>query len=358
MKLLYPLFKKIAFSFDPEVIHEYSIRVLSDYPLLSELFDQKVSASENDKYEVSLNGPSWSFPVGLAAGLDKNALALDFFSRLYFGAIEVGTVTPKPQDGNPKPRLFRYPETESLRNKMGFNNGGAEKVLSHLLSSTKNNKVLGVNLGKNKITPIDKAWEDYNILYRNFSKISDYLVINVSSPNTPGLRGLQESDALEEILSSLGQLRREDPCPLYLKISPDIDKTHASAIINLAKKYSLTGIIATNTTIMKEKGEGGISGKLCLEKSRNVRKWILDEARECPDLDVIGVGGISSFKDLWDFWLAGGKAVQIYTAFIYQGPNILNQIKDGIDDVLTSNGIKSVNELLENLEKVKNPFKK
>ena len=358
MNFLYPLFKKIAFSLDPEVIHEYSIRMLSTYPLLSEFFGQKISTFENDKYRVGLNGPSWSFPVGLAAGLDKNALALDFFSRLYFGAIEVGTVTPMPQDGNPKPRLFRYPESESLRNKMGFNNGGAEKVLGHLLSTTKNNKVLGVNLGKNKITPIDKAWEDYNTLYRNFSKISDYLVINVSSPNTPGLRGLQESDALEEILSSLALVRSEDPCPLYLKISPDIDKTHVSAIINLAKKYSLTGIIATNTTIMKERGEGGISGKLCLEKSRNVRNWILDEARECPGLDVIGVGGISSFEDLWDFWQAGGKAVQIYTAFIYQGPAILSQIKEGIDDVLTLNGVESVDELLENLEKVKNPFKK
>ncbi len=356
MNFLYPLFKKIAFSLDPEVIHEHSIKFLSDYPLLSELFDQKISTYENDKYQVALNGPSWSFPVGLAAGLDKNALALDFFSKLYFGAIEVGTVTPKPQEGNPKPRLFRYPENESLRNKMGFNNGGAESVLRHLLSTTKNNKVLGVNLGKNKVTPIDKAWEDYNILYKKFSKISDYLVINVSSPNTPGLRGLQESDALEEILSSLEQVRNEKPCPLYLKISPDIDKTHVSAIIDLVKKYSLTGIIATNTTIMKEKGEGGISGKLCLEKSRNVRRWILDETRECPDLDVIGVGGISSFQDLWDFWLAGGKAVQIYTALIYQGPAILNQIKEGIDNVLTLNEMKSVDELLKNLGKVKSPF--
>ena len=358
MNFLYPLFKKIAFSLDPEVIHENSIKFLSDYPLLGELFNQKVSPFESEKYKVSLNGPSWSFPVGLAAGLDKNALALSFFSKLHFGAIEVGTVTPKPQEGNPKPRLFRYPEDESLRNKMGFNNGGAEKVLCNLLSTSKNEKVLGVNLGKNKITPIDKAWEDYNILYRNFSNISDYLVINVSSPNTPGLRGLQESDALEEILSSLEDVRSEKPCPLYLKISPDIDKSHVSAIIDLVKKYSLTGIIATNTTIMKEKGEGGISGRLCLEKSRNVRKWILDETRECPDLDVIGVGGISSFKDLWDFWLDGGKAVQIYTALIYQGPGILKQIKEGIDHVLTLNDMKSLNELLENLEKVKSPFLK
>ena len=231
MNILYPLFKKIAFSLDPEIIHEHSIKFLSRYPLLGELFDQKISIIEREKYRVALNGPSWSFPVGLAAGLDKNALALEFFSKLYFGAIEVGTVTPKPQDGNQKPRLFRYPESESLRNKMGFNNDGSENILRHLLSVSKNDKVLGVNLGKNKVTPIEKAWEDYNILYRKFSKIIDYLVINVSSPNTPGLRGLQESDALEEILSSLETVRKDEPCPLYLKISPDIDKTHVTAIV-------------------------------------------------------------------------------------------------------------------------------
>ena len=129
-------------------------------------------------------------------------------------------------------------------------------------------------------------------------------------------------------------------------------------ICDLAKKYSLTGIIATNTTIIKEKGEGGISGKLCLEKSRNVRRWILEEVRECPNLDVIGVGGISSFKDLWDFWQDGGKAVQIYTSFIYQGPAILDQIKEGIDSVLALNGLKTVGELIENLDKVKSPFPK
>jgi len=356
LNILYPLFKKIAFSLDPEIIHEHSIKFLSRYPLLGELFDQKISIIEREKYRVALNGPSWSFPVGLAAGLDKNALALEFFSKLYFGAIEVGTVTPKPQDGNQKPRLFRYPESESLRNKMGFNNDGSENILRHLLSVSKNDKVLGVNLGKNKVTPIEKAWEDYNILYRKFSKISDYLVINVSSPNTPGLRGLQESDALEEILSSLERVRKDEPCPLYLKISPDIDKTHVSAIVNLVKKHSLTGIIATNTTIMKEKGEGGISGKLCLEKSRSVRRWILEETKECPEIDIIGVGGISSFKDLWDFWDAGGKAVQIYTAFIYQGPGVLGHIKTKIDEVLVLNGLKDINELLENFKKIKYPF--
>ena len=144
--------------------------------------------------------------------------------------------------------------------------------------------------------------------------------------------------------------------PIDLVYSFDIKAQSVIWLIDLVKKYSLTGIIATNTTIMKEKGEGGISGKLCLEKSRNVRRWILDETRECPDLDVIGVGGISSFKDLWDFWLAGGKAVQIYTALIYQGPAILNEIKGGIDNVLTMNEMKSVDELLKNLDKIKSPF--
>ena len=349
MSLIYSTFKKLAFSIDPEIIHENSLYLLSRAPLISEFFEK---GSLGNQYKVSLNGPSWTFPVGLAAGLDKNAQAFDFFSRLDFGAIEVGTVTPKAQDGNPRPRLFRYVEEESLRNKMGFNNLGADQVYSNIFGRPRNGKVLGVNLGKNKTTDLSKAWEDYVFLYKKFSTLADYLVINVSSPNTPGLRGLQESDALKEILESLECHRKSSPCPLYLKISPDIDPTHVSPIVELAKMFKLTGIIATNTTIRPDLGDGGVSGKLCLEKSKKVREWLLKETKECPDLDIIGVGGISSFEDLRDFWKAGGRAVQIYTSFIFQGPSILFEIKLEIDRVLKHNNLKSVDELLNNVEKV------
>ena len=178
MSLIYSAFKKLAFSIDPEVIHENSLYLLSRAPLISELFERGNLGSQ---YKVSLNGPSWPFPVGLAAGLDKNAQAFDFFSRLDFGAIEVGTVTPKGQDGNPRPRLFRYVEEESLRNKMGFNNLGAEQVYSNIFGGPRNGKVLGVNLGKNKATDLSKAWEDYVFLYKNCRLTPPYVL----APNTP-----------------------------------------------------------------------------------------------------------------------------------------------------------------------------
>lgn len=337
---------------DPEFIHEHSMNLLSKAPLASEFFQKELVG---DIYKVDLSHLSWPFPVGLAAGLDKNALAFEFFSRLYFGAIEVGTVTPKEQVGNPKPRLFRFVEEESLRNKMGFNNDGADKVYDHIFGRPRNGKLLGVNLGKNKITPIEKAWEDYVALYSKFSSIADYLVMNISSPNTPGLRGLQESGSLKEILESLEEVRKKNHCPLYLKISPDIDFSHVKPIVELAKSFNLAGIIATNTTIIEQLGEGGISGKLCLEKSKKVREWLLQETRECQSLDIIGVGGISCFKDLKDFWMAGGKVIQIYTSFIFQGPSVLEDIKKGIDETLKINDLKNLNELLKNIKKINFP---
>jgi dihydroorotate dehydrogenase len=344
---LYSAFKKIAFSIDPEKVHNITLDLLSRHPLLFSLVTDQGPLSSN--YQVQVGKLTWPFPVGLAAGLDKNCVALDYFSRTLFGAIEVGTVTPKPQEGNPKPRMFRYPEQESLRNKMGFNNLGANQILENIKSSINHGRILGVNLGKNKITLEEKAFEDYLFLYEKFSPVADYLVINVSSPNTPGLRDLQRSENLRIIFNSLKNVRSLYPKPLYLKISPDLSFEDVGPIIDLVKEFKLEGIIATNTTIMENLGEGGISGKLCFKKSREMRKYILERTKESPEIQVIGVGGISCFADLLDFWKMGGKVVQIYSSLIFQGPHILNNFKMGIDKYMKKTGSKNLEELIKNI---------
>lgn len=350
MDHFYNAFKKIAFALDPETVHDITLNLLSKYPLLFSLINDQNSLS--DEYKVQVGKLSWPFPVGLAAGLDKNSVALDFFTRTLFGAIEVGTVTPKPQDGNPKPRMFRYIKEESLRNKMGFNNLGSDRVLENIQSSRNYGRILGVNLGKNKLTPEEKAFEDYLYLYEKFYPVADYLVINVSSPNTPGLRDLQRADSLKIIFNSLKKVRELHPKPLYLKISPDLAFEDVGPIIELVKEYQLEGIIATNTTIMENLGDGGVSGKLCFSKSRSMRKFILERTKETPDIQVIGVGGISCFEDLLDFWKMGGKVIQIYSSFIFQGPSILEDFKSGIDKYLKKTRCSNVEELIKNIKNI------
>lgn len=354
--MFYDLFKKAAFSLDAEIAHTLSMKTISHFPLVcSEIFSQN---DLNAKYETKLSHMKWAFPVGLAAGLDKNAEAIDFFSRLYLGAVEVGTVTPVAQDGNPKPRLFRYPAEESLRNCMGFNNSGMQHVafmLSKLPPRGKRDKLVGVNLGKNKDTPGELAFTDYQKLYSQFSETADYLVINISSPNTPGLRDLQARAGVEQILLSLKELRSESDCPLYLKVAPDLNFEDLDSLLECAIEHKLQGVIATNTTIMPERGAGGVSGKLLLDKSKKMREHILKQLNEVSSFDCIGVGGISSYQDLWDFWKIGGRAVQVYSSFIFQGPKMLADMKTGIDHTLHKYQLSSISELLENIDQIERP---
>lgn len=246
--------------------------------------------------------------------------------------------------------MFRYLKEESLRNKMGFNNEGADAILNNILACQNRPVPVGVNLGKNKTTTKEKAADDYLELYKKFHGAADYLVLNVSSPNTPGLRDLQVSSELEIIFEALASERKLHPKPLYLKISPDLASTQVREITELSKKFELAGIIATNTTIMPELGDGGISGKLLHEKSKVVRKQVLDELRETPGMQVIGVGGFSHFDEIWDFFKDGGRVIQIYTAFIYQGPQILTSFKNELDQVIDKNGHKCLEELLDNIK--------
>ncbi len=350
--MIYQLFKQLAFKIDPEKAHNLAIKNLRRFPhILSHFFYNDKS---DDKYSVDVGPLTWKFPVGLAAGLDKNAEALSFFSRLLFGAVEIGTVTPLGQKGNPKPRMFRYVEEESLRNCMGFNNEGAEVVLKNIVETKYLNTCLGVNLGKNKLTLTSDAPLDYKKLYKKFHAIADYIVINVSSPNTPGLRDLQQTKSLALILDALKEDREINPVPLFIKISPDLSLDDIPGIVKLAADYKIDGLIATNTTIMEDRGQGGISGRLLKDRAYKIRNETLRVIKESgSNIELIGVGGISSFEELWDFWKAGGKCCQIYTSFIYQGPKVLEDIKNEIDRVLILNNLNTVRELLHNIDNAK-----
>lgn len=349
---LYSVFKTIAFNIDPETAHNQSMALLSKFPESLSTFmganESALKKFEDLDFSIPLNdGNTWSFPVGLAAGLDKNAEAIGFFTSIPFGAVEVGTVTPKPQEGNPRPRMFRLKEEESLLNRMGFNNEGMDKIYKNLNRSDRHGKVVGVNLGKNKLTPQEKAGDDYRILFEKFAPVSSYLVVNVSSPNTPGLRDLQNIEGLKHIFDSFADLRKTNSVPVYLKLSPDLALEDLEPIVKLAEDYNLAGLIATNTTIRKDLGVGGISGKLLSEKSFQVRKRILEILGPKSHLEMIGVGGISHFEDLQEFWRMGGKVCQIYTSFIYQGPDILLSFRERIADEMNKLGIKKLTEYIE-----------
>lgn len=314
--MLYSILKPLLFSLPPEKAHNLTLELASLSPILG-----KLSGTALDpRLGVKVGQNKWSFPIGLAAGLDKNAEALDFFSHQGFGALECGTITLLPQDGNPLPRMFRYPEEESLRNAMGFPNQGLLKIL-YRVKNYDNSLPLGANIGKNKDSSPEESIEELCVLFDTLQSEVDYFVINVSSPNTPGLRAMQERTYLSELFQLLNRSRTKD---LYLKIAPDLEESKIIELSELAAEYKLTGIIATNTTMMPERGVGGVSGVLLREKARLVRDTILKE--ELP-LELIGVGGITEVDDLFEFWARGGKVAQVYTAYVYQGPALLKKMK-------------------------------
>lgn len=343
---LYDLFKKLAFAMDAENAHTKALHFLHHYPEIAKFVFHSNEDFSDARMALTVGKVNWKFPVGLAAGLDKNGEAFDFFSSLPFGALEVGTVTPRPQPGNERPRLFRYPEEESLRNCMGFNNHGSDELYRALENFSRRQTPIGVNLGKNKDTPAHRAPEDYRILFEKFKDIADYLVVNVSSPNTPGLRDLQKASELKEIFSEIQRVRTNVKTPLYLKISPDMSPADLPAVIDVAKEYSLDALIATNTTIMPERGAGGVSGRALYEKAKSMRTHCLEALSETPEIDFIGVGGFSSFEQLWDYWKEGGRGIQLYTSFIFQGPEVLYSIYRNIDAKMKKYKVHSINELM------------
>ena len=274
-------------------------------------------------------------PVGLAAGFDKNAKLYKELSRFGFGFVEIGTVTPQPQQGNPKKRLFRLTNDQGIINRMGFNNDGMAKIALRLKKNK--NILIGGNIGKNKATPNDKAVNDYLLCFNYLFDYVDYFVVNVSSPNTPNLRELQSTNFLRVILDSLNKenLKKSKTKPILIKISPDLSKENLLEIVDLAISLKIDGIIATNTTINRDNltskninESGGLSGKPLANKSNEVIRFISDKSN--GKIPIIGVGGIHSAKDAIDKIKAGADLVQIYTGFIYEGPSLIKSINKAL----------------------------
>ena len=323
----------ILFLFDPEKIHTFTfflIKVLFKIPILDFLIESFYKV-ESPKLKRKFFGLTFDNPVGIAAGFDKNATHISEFEKFGFGFIEIGTITPKPQEGNPKKRLFRLKEDTAIINRMGFNNDGVAKIKNRL--KKKYNVLIGGNIGKNKITPNSQAKNDYLICFKELYNHVDYFVINVSSPNTPGLRELQSKEFLNDLFTDLNKLRSKEIIkkPILVKISPDLRKEKILEILEVIDINNIDGIIATNTTIdypnlkSKNKNEtGGLSGAPLYDKSNEVISFISNKTN--GKLPIIGVGGISTPEQAVKKIEAGAHLIQLYTGIIYEGPGIVRKI--------------------------------
>ncbi|WP_373059225.1 quinone-dependent dihydroorotate dehydrogenase [Zunongwangia sp. H14] len=331
------LLRKILFRYDPENVHHFTfnaLQKLNKIPGISAILKKKYLV-EDPRLEREVFGLKFKNPVGLAAGFDKDAKLYKELSNLGFGFIEVGTVTPKPQPGNEKKRLFRLKEDEAIINRMGFNNGGVEEMVNRLKKNK--NVLIGGNIGKNKITPNENAAEDYKICFEALYDYVDYFVVNVSSPNTPNLRELQDKEPLKFLLNRLQELNKARPKqkPVLLKIAPDLTDAQLLDIIEIVEETKIAGIIATNTTISREgllsenKTEiGGLSGKPLRKRSTEVIRFLVEKSNHA--FPVIGVGGIFSPEDAMEKLEAGASLIQLYTGFIYEGPGLVKRINKRI----------------------------
>lgn len=336
------IFQPLLFGLDAEKAHHLvfqNIQQTFKFSLIKNTF-QKLCSYEHPKLEREVFGLKFKNPVGLAAGFDKNAELTDELACMGFGFIEIGTLTPRPQEGNEKPRLFRLKEDHALINRMGFNNQGVE-VAAHRLKNRKSDIIIGGNIGKNKTTPNEKALADYEYCFDALYDVVDYFVVNVSSPNTPNLRDLQEKEPLTNLLESL-QARnkaRLKPKPMLLKIAPDLTNGQLDDIIEIVLSTRISGVVATNTTISREGlytnqqalqaiGTGGLSGKPLKKRSTDVIRYLSEKSGQA--FPIIGVGGIATAEDALEKLEAGASLIQLYTGFIYEGPTIAKKINRGI----------------------------
>ena len=342
---MYYLLRDLLFHFPPEEVHYFSMSMLHkacSIPPIKNIISKNFSF-DHPTLERELFGLHFKNPVGLGAGFDKNAMYLNELEALGFGFVEIGTVTPKAQPGNEQPRVFRLPKDKALINRMGFNNEGAiavrerlEKWNSSPSSAAHRPMIIGGNIGKNKITPNEDAWKDYKICFSELFDVADYFVVNVSSPNTPGLRELQEKESLRKILSHLQNINQSKPKPkpLLLKIAPDLTKEQLDDIVDLSFEIKLDGLVATNTTLSRENlatqkvelinQQGGLSGKPLTVRSTEVVEYLSQQTKS--QIPILASGGIFTGEDAKEKLNAGASLVQVWTGFIYEGPMIVKNI--------------------------------
>ena len=335
--MLYPLIRKFFFSLDAETAHGLGMAGVSflNSSGLAGLLTKPVTACP-----VEVMGLKFPNPVGLAAGLDKNGDYIDGLARLGFGFIEIGTITPRPQDGNPRPRMFRVPAAQGIINRMGFNNAGVDRLLENVRAAEfpKKGGILGINIGKNATTPIEQAADDYLICLDKVYNDASYITVNISSPNTKNLRELQKDEALDDLLSQL-KARQEiladkhgKYVPMALKIAPDLDDAQITAIADALRRHRIDGVIATNTTLSRDGVDGlpngnetgGLSGAPVFRKSTDVVKKL--STALAGELPIIGVGGIMNGDDAAEKIRAGASLVQVYSGFIYRGPELVSEV--------------------------------
>lgn len=335
---IYPFLRPALFHLDAETSHHLTLKMLKlgyQSGLSSLLFPAPVNKP------VSVMGLDFANPVGLAAGLDKNGEYIDPLAQLGFGFVEIGTVTPRPQPGNPQPRLFRLPEHQAIINRMGFNNHGIDYLLKQV-ESCQYQGILGINIGKNVDTPIENAVDDYLIGLRKSYALASYITINISSPNTKNLRQLQQGDEIRQLLAAVKQEQHSlqqdfgNYVPLVIKIAPDLSDEDVSHIANLLTQFEMDGVIATNTTIARAAvtghpladEAGGLSGAPVKQQSTHVVKQLAAELK--GDIPIIAAGGILTAEDAQEKLQAGASLVQVYSGLIYQGPQLVNMIADAV----------------------------
>jgi dihydroorotate dehydrogenase len=357
------LLRPLLFRLPPETAHEMALRAVKlslGAKWARRLVAGRLSCSTG--VELKRFGLTFQNPIGLAAGFDKNGTAAEGLAAFGFGFIEVGTVTQHAQPGNPRPRLFRLPRDRALINRQGFNNHGAA-ALAAQLAAHRPSCVLGVNIGKSRIVPLEDAIDDYLASFDLVYTHADYMVVNVSSPNTPNLRELQRADALSALLDALQQRNRElaqrharsEPVPLLVKIAPDLEMSDLESIVEVAERAKLAGIIATNTTTSRAGlrtaaeriaayGQGGLSGAPLRARSTEIiaALYRLTNGR----LNIIGVGGIFNAADAWEKICAGASLLQLYTGFIYEGAGVVRRINEGLQEIMTRQGFRSLDEAI------------
>jgi len=341
---MYNLFiKPLFFLLPAEKAHYFTVDLLKlvlAIPGIRWVFRQLYHVSDS-RLERNYLGLRFPNPVGLAAGFDKDGKSFQAMSALGFGFIEIGTVTPKPQSGNDKPRLFRLPTDQGLINRMGFNNEGVEAMVSRLRQRKQHSVIIGGNIGKNKVTPNDDAHKDYLYCFDKLFELVDYFVVNVSSPNTPDLRELQDKEPLTKLLQLLQteNQKRKAPKPILLKIAPDLTNGQLDDIIQIVQSTQIDGVIATNTTISRADlstssqkisaiGNGGLSGRPLTNRATEVIRYLYEQSDQ--KLFIIGVGGIRSAQDALDKLAAGAKLIQVYSGMIFEGPTLIKSINQGI----------------------------